>query len=88
MKATKTTKARIEKRISSILVSGTFRVASVKLVNASITDSSRIPEDAIWHVFDFRTRSSSYVRFSGGVDELTGFFKILSKKAAAKKDAD
>jgi len=84
MKATEARKAkpRTEKRISSILVDGTFRLTSVKIVNASITDSSRIPEDAIWHVFDFRTRSSSYVRFSGGVDELTGFFKILSKKAS------
>ncbi len=78
----KEAKPRTEKRISSILVDGTFRLTSVKIVNASITDSSRIPEDAIWHVFDFRTRSSSYVRFSGGVDELTWFFKILSKKAS------
>ena len=69
------------KRVSSILIDGTYRVTSVKVVNASLNDSARIPEDAIWHVFDFRTRASSYVRLHGGVDELTVLLNILSTKA-------
>lgn len=71
------------KIVSSILVAGTIRLTTVKVVCSSCDDSSRIPRDAIWRVVDVggtdRQRRAIHVRITGGLSTLTDLIKFLKR---------